>query len=216
MGCFLAKQQSRTNLKDDFATRRVRKLDSGSNAYQPNLSNFLTEEIPDELVNVLYLAGAFGIKGGIKAYYEKSLSINYDIDNPKMSISDSNDLWICRKKLGLKCRVLSFVREKDYFKLFVDKITSRNLAEEICGYFLSLPREILSNFYEPKLASIDVLNYKIINISGVELGIVDNFYGNGFHNWIFAGALAIPFVEKYIKKIDTSKKVVWVDWEKNW
>lgn len=216
MVCYLTKQLSKINLKDDFALRRAKKLDNNSNANQLSLSNLLTENIPDELVNVLYLAGAFGIKGGIKAYYEKSLSIDYDIDNPKMSISDSNDLWICRKKLGLKCRVLSFVREKDYFKLFVDKITCRNLAEEICGCSLSLPRQVLSNFYEHKQASLDVINYKIINISGVELGIVDNFYGNGFHDWIFAGALAIPFVEKYIKKIDTSKKVVWVDWDKNW
>jgi ribosomal 30S subunit maturation factor RimM len=48
------------------------------------------------------------------------------------------------------------------------------------------------------------------------LGQVQSMQSNGEHDWLVLEAGWIPFVDQYIDQVDTTQKLIQVDWDTDW
>ena len=195
--------------------RRVLKSGKVFNLSEDELATNIDEVSPDELIVFGYVQGPIGVKGDLKVVYERSFCSTYKSRLKKSVFSDLSLVWI-NSSTSIRCsRIVSAFQSKDFFRLNLEKIKSRELAKSFTGAHLEVSKEHLLSKLDTR-EQTNLLNFKIKNLNGKNLGIVEKVDGNGFHDWIFSGQIVIPLVDKYIKSIDTINRQLVVDWEDFW
>ena len=171
---------------------------------------------PPGLVPVGFIKGSLGTKGDLKLVYEKSFLRLNDHMITKFFFNSFDTVWINNKFSIFSSNVISVAQCKDFFKLNLEIVRNREIADFFSGAFLEIPMTQLPKNLRVCDSNQNLLNFKIVNIHGQTLGTVDKVYGNGFHDWIFSGQIAIPIVDKHIKNVDLLNRKILVDWDKSW
>ena len=184
--------------------------ETGFNPLEPVVS------APPDLVPVGFIKHSIGIKGDLKVVYEKSFFNSNKHIITESFFSSFDIIWITTKFSIFSSNVLSVVRCKDYFKLNLGIVNNRETADTLTGAFVEVPQSRLAKNFTVGNKNRSLINLKIVNLDGKTLGTVDKVDGNGFHDWIFSGDLAIPIVEKHIKNVDLLNRKILVDWEESW
>ena len=99
------------------------------------------------------------------------------------------------------------------FKFY--EITSRVQSEFLASsssIFLDKTSSILQNFQNEQL----LFGFKVRSLNGTDLGSVKLIEGSDFQSFLKTELTIIPNVPNYVKKIDKVKKIIVVDWERDW
>ncbi len=148
--------------------------------------------------------------------YERSFfKANRDLITESF-FSGFNIIWITNRFSIFSSNIVSVLKCKDFFKLSLGIVNNRDTADTLTGSFLEVPKSQIPKNFIVNNKNQNLLNLKIVNLNGKTLGTVEKVDGNGFHDWIFSGQIAIPLVDKHVKNVDLLNRKILVDWEESW
>jgi 16S rRNA processing protein RimM len=164
-------------------------------------------EIPDDLVQVGFVYGAWGVAGGIRV---RPFSTEADallsaktwwLDKPGL-----HDVDVRRAKLHGGDVVATLVGLDD-----------RDLAEALKGAAVSVPRSAFPQLEEDEFYWADLIGLDVENLQGERLGAVADLMSNGPQSILRVASEGqderlIPFVDQYVIKVDKDAKKIIVDW----
>ena len=115
----------------------------------------------------------------------------------------------------IKCIIedYSYINQQLFIKLnnYNDRTSIEFLKNsKIFVHKSSLPRLKQNEFYWNELIGLSVCN-----LDGVDFGLVENLIETGANDVLVVKKISttlIPFIEKYIKKVNLKKKIIIVDW----
>lgn len=98
----------------------------------------------------------------------------------------------------------------------LDASLDRNAAEKLKGLQIAVPRSSLPAAGKDEYYWSDLIGLKVVNLDGVELGVVDDVIETGANDVLeVKGGLThlIPFVGKFVLDVDLAGRVIRVDWD---
>jgi len=174
-------------------------------------------KIPDDLVLVGYVTGAFGVQGWvrIKPYSADAGALlhakRWWLDKPELS-----DVDVSQAKMHGDEVVAQLVG-----------IADRDVAEALKGAVVQISRRHFPALDDNEFYWVDLIGLAVVNLQGDALGTVSGLMESGAHPILrvelpdVSGVekrqreMLIPFVDQFIKTIDRVGKVIQVDWQRD-
>jgi 16S rRNA processing protein RimM len=174
-------------------------------------------QLPDDLVQVGFVSGAYGITGGIRV---RPFSDDAD------ALLHAKTWWL--DKPGL--HEVSVRRAKLHGGDVVTQLgelADRDLAEALKGAGVYIPRSQFPVLEDDEFYWSDLIGLAVENLQGESLGAVVDMMSNGPQSILRVAAVGgaepgeaesaaqerlIPFVEQFIIKVDKEAKKITVDW----
>ncbi|MBI1891488.1 MAG: ribosome maturation factor RimM [Burkholderiales bacterium] len=171
--------------------------------------------IPDDLVLVGHITGAYGIHGWvrIKPYATDAGALLY-----------AKTWWLDKPEL----RDVAVMQAKDHSGDTVAQlmgVADRNAAEALKGTTVQIARSRFPALADGEFYWVDLIGLAVENLQGEMLGQVKDLMDNGAHPILRvapegsdekAPEMLIPFVEHFVKTIDQQAKRITVDWGKDY
>lgn len=179
---------------------------------QPKNSYGVT--IPDDLVPVGHITGAFGIHGGvrIKPYAADAGALlntkRWWLDKPEM-----RDVDMRQAKMQGEDVVAELVG-----------IADRDAAEALKGTVVHISRRYFPALDDNEFYWVDLIGLTVENLQGEILGSVSGLMESGAHPILRVAVsdipgmekrqreVLIPFVDKFVKTVDQGARLIKVDW----
>lgn len=175
------------------------------------------KEIPQDLILVGYVSGAFGLQGWIKV---KPYSATAD------ALLSAKTWWLQSAHRGEVYAVqrLSSKMHGDEVVARLSDVDDRNAAEALKGSVVKIARADFPILPPDEFYWQDLIGCSVVNLEGDSLGVVRDLMDNGAHPILrVAGAEVadtelskqerlIPFVEHFVKDVVLSTKTIVVDW----
>nr|WP_124381671.1 ribosome maturation factor RimM [Ralstonia sp. SET104] len=170
--------------------------------------------LPDDLIEVGYVGGAYGIRGWIK------VQLHGDAD----ALLHARTWWLKPATGALATstdwRVFPVGTSREHSGTVVagsPAAPDRNVAEALRGYAVWVSR---ADFPEPdddEFYWVDLIGATVVNEQQETLGTVGGLIDNGAHQIlriVGEGEVErlVPFVEVYVKSVDVAGKRIVVDW----
>ena len=170
--------------------------------------------VPDDLVLVGYVTGAYGIKGWVRI---KPYSADAD------AMSYAKTWWLDKPELRDVDVMQAKVHGEDVVAQLMG-VADRNAAEALKGAAVQIRRSHFPPLSNDEYYWVDLLGLAVENLQGETLGIVADLMDNGAHpilrvvsslpstegdkskEWL------IPFVDQFVKTVDQNVKKITVDW----
>jgi 16S rRNA processing protein RimM len=173
--------------------------------------------VPGDLVQVGFIAGAYGLVGGVRI---RPFSTDAD------ALLHATTWWL--DKPGLRDVEVKRARmhSGDVVATLVE-ITDRNMAEALKGAAVFIPRSQFPQLKdEDEFYWADLIGLEVENLQGERLGVVHDMMSNGPQSILritdqadpespasqSANERLIPFVEQFVIKVDQEAKKIVVDW----
>lgn len=170
-------------------------------------------EIPDDLVQVGYVSGAYGLVGGIRVrpFSDEADALlhvtTWWLDKPGL-----RDVEVKRAKLHGGDVVAQLVGQTD-----------RDVAEALKGAAVFVPRSQFPGLDdENEFYWSDLIGLEVENLQGERLGVVHDMMSNGPQSILRVTSAPaaeepgqerlIPFVDQFVIKVDKDAKKIVVDW----
>ncbi len=173
--------------------------------------------VPDDLVVVGQVAGAYGVQGWvrIRPYSDDAETL--------LTVKD----WWLEKPTLHAVKVLKTRIHNDEILVCLSTIHSREEAEAAKGTLIKVSRSLFPELEEDEFYWVDLISLQVINLNGELLGVIHDLMDNGVHQILRVEVkkegdsgkrkeILIPFVEKFVKDIDLDAKKVLVDWESDY
>lgn len=159
------------------------------------------------------IASAYGIKGWVHVYsYTDPVSNILQYKPWYLQSRDNKQSW----------QPVEVAAGRPHGKQIVVQLEGcidRNQAELLRGLEIAIKREQLPATSEDEVYWFDLEGLKVVNLEGVELGIVDSVMETGANDVLVVKndrERLIPFVmEEFIRDIDLETGIVTVDWDKD-
>jgi 16S rRNA processing protein RimM len=177
--------------------------------------------IPDDLVLVGYVTGAYGVKGWVRI---KPYSADAD------AMLNAKTWWLDKPEL----RDVDMMQAKSHGEDVVAQlmgVADRDAAEALKGATVQIRRSHFPPLSDDEFYWIDLIGLEVENLQGESLGTVNDLMDNGAHPILrvavqqpteSAGAaqgsdkapreMLIPFVDQFVKTVDQAAKKITVDW----
>ncbi len=169
--------------------------------------------VPDDLVLVAHVAGAYGIAGWIRLrpYSSEASALlhakTWWLDKPELH--DVDVMQVRTQGEDIVARIMG--------------IESRNAAEDLRGATVQIRRAHFPPLEDNEFYWIDLIGHDVVNLAGAKLGKVIGLMDNGAHPILRvevpalsdekAQELLIPFVDRFVTKVDSQEKLITADWE---
>ncbi|RYE78206.1 MAG: ribosome maturation factor RimM [Oxalobacteraceae bacterium] len=170
--------------------------------------------VPDDLVLVGYVSGAYGIHGWVRI---KPYSSDGDallaakiwwLDKP-----DMHDVEMMQSKM-----------HNDEVVARLMGVAGRDAAEALRGAAVHVRRSHFPALDNDEFYWVDLIGLAVVNERGESLGVVNDLMDNGAHPILRveqpvaegqkpAPELLIPFVDQFVKTVDQAARLITVDWE---
>lgn len=105
-------------------------------------------------------------------------------------------------------------------------IESRSAAEDLRGATVHIRRAHFPPLQDNEFYWIDLIGHDVVNLAGESLGKVAGLLDNGAHPILRvvmpaqgaekAHELLIPFVDRFVPKVDPQAKLITADWDKDY
>jgi len=170
------------------------------------------QQIPEDLVEVGHVSGAYGIRGWIRIR-------PYSADAEALLTAGK---WWLDKPVLHEVTAVQARWQGDGIVACFEGMSDRNAAEALRGAVVRISRADFPALEENEYYWVDLIGLDAINKQGVRLGTVSNLIDNGVHPILQVQAelpdgrqkeLLIPFVDSYVGDIDMDKGTIAVDWE---
>lgn len=172
--------------------------------------------VPDDLVLVAHVSGAFGIAGWIRIrpYSSEAGALlsakTWWLDKPAMH--DVEVLQVRTQGEDLVARLMG--------------VENRDTAEDLRGATIQIRRAHFPALEENEFYWVDLIGHQVENLRGEALGQVAGLMDNGAHPILrvkpVSGEpsgtqeLLIPFVGQFVTAVDQAGKKITVDWERDY
>ena len=179
------------------------------------------EALPEDSVEVGFIADAYGLKGWVKIVPHANGKQGGD------ALLSAKRWWLAKGRDRKSARCLQSKVHADTIVARLDGCDNRDAALALKGHTVNIAR---SDF--PKLDSddefywVDLIGLDVENEAGVALGRVADLIDNGAHSILrieypstdkdgkpVTGERLIPFVGVYVKTVDRAARRIVVDWD---
>ncbi len=168
--------------------------------------------IPEDLVLVGHVIGAYGIRGWIRI---KPYSADAD------ALLHAKAWWLDKPELRDVDALQVKVHGEDVVAQLMG-VADRNAAEALKGATIQIRRSHFPVLDDGEFYWVDLIGLAVENLQGESLGVVSDLMDNGAHP-ILRVALPtvpgekareqlIPFVDQFVKTVDQAAKKITVDW----
>ena len=170
--------------------------------------------VPDDLVLVGYISGAFGIHGWVKI---RPYSADAD------AMLSAKTWWLDKPELRDVDRMEVKIHGDDVVARLVG-VADRNAAEALKGATVKISRRHFPALAKGEFYWLDLIGSSVENLQGESLGVVRDLMDNGAHPILRVAAAdipeaeltrherLIPFVESFVKEVDQNARKILVDW----
>ncbi len=170
--------------------------------------------IPDDLVLVGYVSGAYGTQGWVRI---RPYSADAD------ALLHAKTWWLDKPVLRDVDMMQAKIHGEDVVARLVG-VVDRNAAEALKGAAVQVRRSHFPALSNDEFYWIDLIGQAVENLQGESLGTVADLMDNGAHPILRVVASTvpgidkpkewlIPFVDQFVKTVDQSAKKITVDWE---
>jgi 16S rRNA processing protein RimM len=172
--------------------------------------------IPDDLVLVAHISGAFGIAGWVRLKpYSAEAS----------ALTSAKTWWLDKPALH-DVEVMQVRAQGEDVVARLMGIEGRDAAENLRGATVQIRRAHFPPLGEEEFYWVDLIGHSVINLAGEPLGEVVGLIDNGAHPILrvqpptlsdkAAPEMLIPFVDQFVNKVDQLNRLMTVDWEKHY
>lgn len=169
--------------------------------------------IPDDLVLVGHVTGAFGVQGWVRI---KPYSADAD------AMLHAKAWWLDKPDLHDVEMMQAKTHGEDVVARLMG-VADRNAAEALKGATVQIRRSHFPPLANDEYYWIDLIGLTVGNLQGEHLGVVTDLMDNGAHPILRVVAPAmtctekpkewlIPFVDQFVKTVDQESKKITVDW----
>jgi 16S rRNA processing protein RimM len=172
--------------------------------------------VPDDLVLVAHVTGAYGISGWVRLR-------PYSSD--AAALLHAKTWWLDKPELH-DVDVMQVRTQGEDIVAHLMGVESRNAAEDLRGVTVQIRRAHFPPLDDNEFYWIDLIGHDVVNLAGEALGKVIGLIDNGAHPILRvevpaqgtekAQELLIPFVDRFVPKVDQQAKVITADWEKDY
>ena len=169
--------------------------------------------VPDDLVLVGHITGAYGIKGWVRI---KPYSADAD------ALLHAKTWWLDKPAL----RDVDVMQVKAHGEDVVAGlmgVADRNAAEALKGATVQVRRSHFPALSDNEFYWVDLMGLAVENLQGESLGTVADLMDNGAHPILRVQApkvfgtekpkeWLIPFVDQFVKAVDGEARKITVDW----
>jgi 16S rRNA processing protein RimM len=178
-----------------------------------SLNNVSGTTVPDDLVLVGHITGAYGIKGWVRI---KPYSADAD------AMLHAKTWWLDKPALR-DVDVLQVKTHGEDVVAGLMGVADRNAAEALQGATVQIRRSHFPVLSDDEFYWIDLMGLAVDNLQGESLGTVVDLMDNGAHPILRVQAAQasetekpkewlIPFVDQFVKTVDKQEKKITVDW----
>lgn len=182
--------------------------------------------VPEDLVPVGHVSGAFGIQGWVKV---RPYSADAD------ALLHAKTWWLRMPDAAGGLREIEMLQSKPHGDEVVASlmgVADRNAAEALQGAAVQIRRSHFPPLGDDEFYWIDLIGLAVVNLRQELLGTVSGLIDNGAHpilrvevaqetapeSGTKAAAkapqeLLIPFVDRFVQTVDQAAKKITVDWE---
>ena len=164
--------------------------------------------IPVNLIDMGYIANAFGIQGWVKI--KTATEYSDSLDEYTQVYLKLKDGTVLSKKIEK-----SFARD-GVFHAKLAGVDDRDSAFALKGTIVAVDREEFPDLDEDEFYWVDLIGLNVINVQGESLGVVKDLMETGANDVLVAKLeqeeRLIPFVAQYVVKVDMQNKQIIVDW----
>jgi len=171
-------------------------------------------DIPDDLVLVGHVTGAYGIKGWVRV---KPYSAEGD------ALLHASTWWLDKPDMRDVDKLQAKMHGEDIVAQLMG-VADRDAAEALKGATVQIRRSAFPVLPDDEFYWVDLIGCAVENLDGTALGTVHDLMDNGAHPILqvrlpaVAGQekpdeVLIPFVERFVKAVDAGAKKITVDWE---
>jgi 16S rRNA processing protein RimM len=163
---------------------------------------------PNNLVEMGYIANAFGIQGWVKIKVTTEFSDS--LDEYSVIYLKMPNGSVVSKKIET-----SFVRDDIYHAKF-SGINDRDSAFALRGAVVAVDRAEFPNLDDDEYYWVDLLGLTVVNLDNDNLGTVTSLMETGANDVLVVKSddkqHLIPFVAQYIIEVKQAEKQIIVDW----
>ncbi|MEX5748716.1 ribosome maturation factor RimM [Massilia sp. X63] len=174
------------------------------------------DAVPDDLVQVGYVSGAFGIVGGLRV-----TPFSADAD----ALLKVKTWWLDKPALRSVSVRTAKMHGGDVVATLVG-MRDRNDAEALKGAAVLVARSEFPKLEEDEYYWSDLIGLDVVNLEGEALGKVTDMMHNGAQSILRITPAAdatgapdakvserlVPFVDQFVKNVDLGAKLITLDW----
>lgn len=170
--------------------------------------------IPDDLVLVGHVTGAYGIQGWVRIR-------PYSSDGD--ALLSAKTWWLDKPELH-DVEMLQSKLHNDEVVARLMGVSGREAAEALKGATVQIRRSHFPALDNDEFYWVDLIGLAVVNERGEHLGVVGDLMDNGAHPILRVEQpvaegqkptpeLLIPFVDQFVKTVDQAARLITVDWE---
>jgi len=172
--------------------------------------------VPDDLIQVGHITGAYGIRGGVRV-------TPYSMDAD--ALLSVKTWWIDKPSLRAVQMRNAKYHSGDVTATLVD-VADRDSAEALKGATVQVSRADFPELPEDEYYWTDLIGLDTVNLQGEALGKVTDMMHNGAQSILRitpvpdpnaapdakAPERLVPFVDQYVKTVDLQARTITLDW----
>lgn len=205
-----------------FAPRAPAKVASRAEASASQDAVVDPDRLPDDLIEVGYVAQAYGVRGQVKIFPHAGVS------DGGSALLAATTWWIAsgKPRVTRPVKVLSAREHSGAIAAALKGSEDRNSAEALKGAVVSVRRTDFPKLDNGEYYWVDLIGLDVVNPAGTALGRVSDLIDNGAHSVLrvaypmldaagksVEGERLIPFVDAYLREVDLIGKRIVVDWD---
>ena len=177
-------------------------------------------QIPDDLTQVGYVSGAYGVTGSIRV-----TPFSSDAD----ALQNVKTWWLDKPTLRPVAVRTTKLHGGDVVAQLVG-VVGRDASEALKGAAVSIPRSQFPELAADEFYWSDLIGLNVVNLQGEALGHVTDMMDNGVQSILRIQPAAeaaqadaaqadakaqerlIPYVDQFVKTVDLASKTITVDW----
>lgn len=141
----------------------------------------------------------------------------FSYTNPKENILSYQPWWYFLDNKEQKIQIVSGRKQGKTIIAQIKDIDSKDKAQKFLDVDLYVDKEVL-----PKLQNEvywhELEGMQVVNLDGIELGIVANMFSTSANDVIVIEGdkeLLIPYIKPFLVSVDREKRIIIVDWDKD-
>lgn len=170
--------------------------------------------IPEDLVPVGYISGAYGIQGWVRIR-----PYSGDAD----ALLHAKAWWLDKPDFH-DVEIMQVRSHSGDVVARLMGVAGRDAAEALKGAVVQISRRHFPMLPDDEFYWLDLIGLEVENLQGERLGVVKDLMDNGAHPILRVAALEnqgsekaqqeqlIPFVDQFVRTIDQQAKKITVDW----
>jgi 16S rRNA processing protein RimM len=173
-------------------------------------------KIPEDLVLVGYISGAYGLNGWVRIR---------PYSNDADALLHARTWWLDKPELHDVDVMQSKMHTDDVVAQLMG-VADRNAAEALKGTTVQIARSHFPALSDDEFYWVDLIGLEVENLQGEHLGLVRDLMDNGAHPILRVAPksaaeeispatsqeMLIPFVDQFVKTVDRTAKKITVDW----